>query len=106
MIFQKCVDLPDGIQCASSVTMLKPGISNYFQVPVINESNHNSTIMKKTVISNLEYVTLIEVRANTGDSKRAGNAAMNKVEVVKLHEPTPDSKEDSASGNDDHYRKL
>ena len=55
MIFQsKCVELPDGIQCADSVIMLKPGIKNYFKVPVINDSNHNITIMKNTVTANLE----------------------------------------------------
>ena len=48
MIFQsKCVELPEGIQCAESVITLKPGIKNYFKVPVINDSricNINCTI--------------------------------------------------------------
>ena len=70
MIFQsKCVELPDGIQCTDSVIMLKPGVKNYFKVPVVNDSNH-ITIMKSTVIGNLENVTSIvplEVWASTGD---------------------------------------
>ena len=110
MIFQsKCVELPNGIQCADSVIMLKPGIKNYFKVPVINDSNHNITIMKNTVIDNLEYVTSIvpfEVRANTSDPTRIGNAAINKAEVVTSNEPMTDSKEDNSSGKDDHYQKV
>ena len=39
--------------------MLKPGVKNYFKVPVINDSNHIITIMKNTVIGNLQYVTSI-----------------------------------------------
>ena len=48
----KFVDLPEGIQCADSVIMLKAGIKNYFKVPVINDNNHNITITKNTVIGN------------------------------------------------------
>ena len=39
--------------------MLKPAIKKYFKVPVIDDSNHNISIMKNTVIGNLEYVTSI-----------------------------------------------
>ena len=94
---------------ADSVIMLKPGIKNYFKVPVINDSNHNITIMKNTVIDNLEYVTSIvpfEVWANTSDPTRIGNAAINKAEVVTSNEPMTDSKEDNSSGKDDHYQKV
>ena len=64
--------------------------------------------MKNTAIGNLECVTIIssEVRTNAGDPARAGNAAMNKAEAVNVNEPTADSKEDSASGNDDHYQRV
>ena len=89
--------------------MLKPGVKNYFKVPVINDSNHIITIMKNTVIGNLQYVTSIvplEVWTNTGDPIKIGNAATNKAEVVTLNEPTTDSKEDSTSGKDDHYQKV
>ena len=109
-IFQsKCVKLPEGIQCADSVIMLKPGIKNNFKVFVINDSNHNITIMKNTVIGNLEYVTSIvtlEVWANTSDPTRIGNATINKAEVVTSNEPMADSKEDNPSGKDDHYQKV
>ena len=48
MIFQsKCVELPEGIQCADSVIMLKPGIKNNFKVFVINDSNHNITVIEE-----------------------------------------------------------
>ena len=56
MIFQsKCGDLPEGIQGANSDTT-KPGIKNYFNLPVINGSNQNITNKKNTVIGNLEYL--------------------------------------------------
>ena len=110
MIFQsKCVELPEGIQCADSVIMLKPDIKNYFKAPIINDSNHNITIMKNTVIGNLEYVTSIvplEVPANTSGPTRIGNAAINKAEVVTSDVPVANSKEDNSSGKDDHYQKV
>ena len=65
--------------------------------------------MKNTVIGNLEYVTLIvplEVWVNTRDPTRIRNSATNKTEVVRAKESTADSKEDSASGKDDHYQKV
>ena len=89
--------------------LLNPGIKNYFKIPVIDDSNHNITIMKNSAIGNLEYVTSIvplEVPANTGDPTRIGNAAINKAEVVRANEATADSKEDSASGKDEHYQKV
>ena len=110
MIFQsKCVELPEGIQCADSVIMLKPGIKNYFKVPVVNGSNHNFTIIKNTLIGNLEYVTSIvplEARINTSDPTKIGNAAINKAEAVTSNEPTADSKEDNPGGKDDYYQKV
>ena len=39
-----------------SATALKPGIKNYFKVPVNNESNHNITVITNTVTGNLEYL--------------------------------------------------
>ena len=110
MVFQsKCVELPEGIQCADSVIMLKPGVKNYFKVPVVNDSNHNITVMKNTVTGNLEYVTSIvplEVRASTGDPIKIGNAAINKAKVVTSNETTADSKEDGTCEKDDHYQKV
>ena len=70
-----------GIQCADSAIMLKPGINNYFKVLVINDNNHNITIMKNTVIGNLEYLTSIvplKVWANTSDPTGIGSSARQK----------------------------
>ena len=110
IIFQsKCVELPEGMQCRDSVIKLNPGIRDYFKVPVINDSNHNITTMKNRVIGNLEYVMSIaswEGWANAGDSTRIGNAAINKGKVVNANKSTADSKEDTASGKDDHYQKV
>ena len=109
MIFQnKCVELSEGILCVNSAIMPKPGIKNYSKVPVINGTNHNTTLMKNPVIGDLEYATsivLLEVRKNTSDHTRIRKTTINKAEVVKANKPTADSKEDSASGKDDHYQK-
>ena len=46
-------------------------------------------IKKNTVTGNVEYVTsivLLEFRANTGDSMRIENAAINKAEVVQAND--------------------
>ena len=64
--------------------------------------------MKNTVIGNLEYVTSVvtlEVRVNTGDPVKIGNAAINKAEVVTSNEPTADSKEDLIVGRMTPIRK-
>ena len=89
--------------------MLKSGIKDYFKIPVIKVSNHKITIMKKTVIGNLEYVTSIaplEVWASTSDPTSIGTAEINKAEVLKANEPMADSKEYSACGRDDHHQKV
>ena len=53
MIFHsKCVNYLK----AFSAIALKPGIKNYFKVPVNNESNHNITVITNTVTANLEYL--------------------------------------------------
>ena len=69
MIFQqKDVELPEGIHCADSVVLLKPGIKNYFRVSVINDVNHDITKRKNLTIEHLEYVLSIvplEVTAKT-----------------------------------------
>ena len=39
MFQQRDVELSEGIYCADSVVLLKLGIKNYFQVPVINDTN-------------------------------------------------------------------
>ena len=69
MIFQqKDVELPEGIRCADSVVLLKPGIKNYFRVPAIIDISHANAIRKNLTIEHLEYVSSIvplEVTAKT-----------------------------------------
>ena len=62
------LDVPEGIQCADSLVMLKNGINNYFQVPVINDSAHDITLRKNLVVGRLEYVSSViplEVKEHT-----------------------------------------
>ena len=83
-------------------------MKNHSKVPVINDNNHNITVMKNSHwqvrICNINMQ--LEIRANTGDPTRIGNAAINKAEVVNAYEPTADSKEDSASGKDGKNSSL
>ena len=60
LIFQqKGFELPEGIHCAESVVLLKPGVKNYFRVLVINGTNHDVTIRKNLTIGHLEDVSSI-----------------------------------------------
>ena len=62
------LDVSEGIQCADSLVMLKNGINNYFQVPVINDSAHDITLRKNLVVGRLEYVSSViplEVKEHT-----------------------------------------
>ena len=108
MIFQsKCIELPEVIQFADC-HYVKARHQYYFKVPLINDGNH-ITIMKNTVIGNLQQVTFIvplEVRANTSDPTKIVNAVINKAEVVASNEPMADPKQDNPSGKDEYYQKV
>ena len=56
---QRDFELLEGIYCADSVVLLKPGIKNYFRVPVINDTNHDNAIRKNLTIEHLENVSSI-----------------------------------------------
>ena len=60
MIFQQGeVELPEELECTDSVTMLKPGAKNYFQIPVSNSSNHDIVLKKNIITGRAEYINLI-----------------------------------------------
>ena len=40
MLFQPGeIDVPEGLQYAETVVMLKPSVNNYYKTPVVNDSN-------------------------------------------------------------------
>ena len=60
MVFQQGeVELPEGLECADSVIMLKPRAKNYFQIPVSNSSNHDIVLKKNTIVGRAEYINSI-----------------------------------------------
>ena len=60
MLFVKSVyDLPEGIEPADSVLMLKPGVNNYFKIPVVNNTSREVLLRKNLVIGDVEYVNSI-----------------------------------------------
>ena len=60
MMFQQSnVELPEGIEVADTIVMLKPGINNYFKIPIINSSKHDITLKKNRQVGILEYVVSI-----------------------------------------------
>ena len=58
MMFQHLeAELPEGISAVDSVVAIKKGITNYFQVPVVNQSKHDIVLHKNTNVGVSEYQT-------------------------------------------------
>ena len=50
MIFeQEETELAGGLDCTGSIIMMNKGVKNYFNVPVVNSSDHD-IILKKNMI--------------------------------------------------------
>ena len=60
MLFQPVeIDVQEGLQCAETVVMLKPSTKNYIKMPVVNDSNKDVTLHKKTQLCYLESIKSI-----------------------------------------------
>ena len=60
MLFQPGeIDVPEGLQCAEIVVMLKSSPNNYFKIPVVNDSSKDVILHKNTRLIYLESVKLI-----------------------------------------------
>ena len=84
MFQQIDVELPEGIHCADSLVLLKPGIKNYFRVPVINNTNHDITIRENLTIEHLEYQSStvpLEVTAKTESNINKQKPTINVLEI-------------------------
>lgn len=71
MIFQQGeVELPEWLKCTYSVTMLKPGAKNYFQIPISCSSSHDTVLKKNIIFGRAEYINLVillAVKFNTNN---------------------------------------
>lgn len=97
MMFQgSCVMLTDDVQPVDSLVMLKSGSNNYFQIPVVNNSNHDITLKKNTSVGQLEYVT----------SAIPAEVQNKEVDVNNVtHTPdVPTEKSEKSTKTDDHSR--
>ena len=57
MMFQQLeAELPEEISAAHSLVTIKKGISNYFQVPVVNQSKHDIVLRKNTSVGVIKDV--------------------------------------------------
>ena len=60
MLFQRGEnDLPEGLQYAETVVMLKSSTNNYFKIPVVSDSSKNVILHKNTQIGYLESIKSI-----------------------------------------------
>ena len=60
MLFQPGeTDVPEKLQYAETVVMVKPSANNYFKIPVINDSNKDVILHKNTQLSYLESIKSI-----------------------------------------------
>ena len=60
MIFQQGeVELPEGLKCTDSVTMLKPGAKNYVQIPVNHDLEKHHC--RKSRIHQLDNTTTSKI---------------------------------------------
>ena len=57
MMFQQLeAGLPEDISAVDSLVTIKKGISNYFQVPVVNQSKHDIALRKNTSVGVIKDV--------------------------------------------------
>ena len=60
MLFQpRETDVPEELQYAEAVVMVKPSANNYFKIPVINDSNKDVILHKNTQLGYLESIKSI-----------------------------------------------
>ena len=60
MLFQPGeIDVPEGLQYAETVVMLKSSSNNYFKIPVVNDSSKDGILHKNTKLVYLEFIKLI-----------------------------------------------
>ena len=60
MIFNSSSEqTPKGLQCADTVVYLRKGIKNYFEVVLVNNSNHNIFLRKNAVLGHWDYVSSV-----------------------------------------------
>ena len=56
MFQQLEAELPEGISAVDIVVAIKKDINNYFQAPVVNQSEHDIELPKNTNVGVIEYV--------------------------------------------------
>ena len=104
MIFQqRDVQLPEGIHCADSVVLLKPGIKNHFRVPVINNTNHDITMRKNLTIGDLKYVSSIVPSEVT--AKTESNINKQKSSTIRVLEISEKSTSENEEKDCDHQHQ-
>ena len=60
MLFQPGeIDVPEGLQHAETLVMLKPSANNYSKIPVVNDSNKDVILHKNTQLGSLESIKSI-----------------------------------------------
>ena len=103
LIFQqKVFELPEGIHCAESVVLLKPGVKNYFRVLVINDTNHDVTIRKNLTIGHLEDVSSIVPLGVT--AKTESNINKQKLSTISVLEIREKSTSENKEKDCDHQQ--
>jgi len=81
------VNAPEGIQYSDSIIMLKSGCNNYFQVPVINNTNHSITILKNTSVGKIKYITsIIPLQVTEKFINNKSKASLQKQEILEQAE--------------------
>ena len=82
MMFQQLeVELPEGISAVESVVTIKKGINNYFQVPVVNQSKHDTVLCKNINVGVTEYVKSV-IPLQVAQSTSCKSPSVNKTTVT------------------------
>ena len=60
MLFQPGeIDVPEGLQYAETVVILKLSVNNYYKIPVVNDSNKGVMLHQNTQLGELESIKSI-----------------------------------------------
>ena len=103
MLFQPGeIDVPEGLQYAETVVMLKPSVNNYYKIPVVNDSNKDVMLHQNTQLGELESIKSIVPLQVEEREKSVVNTIISSEADKPIDKQTSKHKEtmDEAEGKD------
>ena len=89
------------------VVLLKPGIRNYFRVPVIKETNDGIMIMKNLIIGHLEYVSsIVPLEVTTKTESKINKQKLSAISALEISEKSMRKQIATINNNKNYWKRL